>query len=114
MLYYNDGLTDHFMQHNSSYPRYAGIARKIIKNYLGDLYNPETFSYETEYMIRQMIKGYVTLKIFHNQPYDCPVIDHFFRKFLHGEGYTHLNYDQSILDKGYNGVMRGDLPDHNA
>lgn len=114
MLYYGDGLTDYFMKHNTSFPRYASLACKTISHYLSDLYNPETFSYEAEFIIRQMIKAFVKLKVFDKQPYDWLLIDHSFRECFNKWGYTHITYDQSILDKGYNGTLRGLLSEYRS
>lgn len=114
MLYYHDGLTDYYMKHNLSDPRYGFLARKAISYYLGDLYNPETFDYGLEVFIRRLIKSYVELKVFDKQPYDWPFIDNFLRYTLNDAGFKHIEYDMDIIMKGYNGVMRGELPTHCA
>lgn len=114
MLYYNNDFLDFCMHHNKSLSRYRGLARKAIAYYLGDLYNPETLNAEVELLFRQSIRNYIKLKVFDGIPYDWPVIDHFFRKVLHDEGFTHITYDMSILEKGYQGVMRGELPKFGA
>lgn len=114
MGYYNNEFLDEFMFSQETNPRYAGLARKALSYYLGDKYNPETFSGELECFFRSMIKGYVELKVFDGQPYDWPLIDNFFRKVLHDAGYPELNFDIATINKGYNGVMRGELPIYQA
>ena len=114
MFFYKTEEMDFIMRQNRMTPRYAGLARKAFSFYLGDLYNPEEIDLELEFLFRQFIKAYVELKVFDKEPYDWPLIDNFFRKTLYNEGYTFLSYDQSILDKGYNGVMRGKLTVHTA
>lgn len=114
MRYYKDPRIDFFMHHPKSDCLYAGLARKAIHHYLGDLYNPETFDPETELFIRRIIKSCVELKVFHKEPYDWAMIDNFLRKVIHDDGYTHVPYDLALIEKGYNGVSRGDLPKHSA
>lgn len=114
MLYYKNEEIEHFMRQQRTLPRYAGLARKVFHHYLGDLYNPETTDCELEYMMRFYIQGYVRLKVIYKEPYDWPLIDNFFRFILYNEGHTFLTYDDEILNKGYNGVMRGKLPKHRA
>lgn len=112
MLYYKDDFTDFCMHHNMSFPRYRNLARKALSYYLGDKYNPETFDPDIELFLRQCIQDYVEMKVVDKQPYDWQIIDNFFKKVLFDAGFTHLTYDIEILNKGYNGVMRGDLPTH--
>jgi hypothetical protein len=114
MNYYPDDFINFYMHHNKSNPRYAGLARKAIHHYLGDLYNPETFDFELEVFFRRMIKGWIELKVHERIPYDWPDIDNFMCMVLHGNGYTHITYDKEMLKKGYHGVMRGQLPQHHA
>lgn len=103
------------MAQQKARPRYAHLARKALRFYLGDLYDPKTFSAEDEYNFRFYVSGYVELKVFDKEPYDWPAIDTFFRFYLNVIlGYKHIPYDQRILDSGYNGVMRGELPTYHA
>jgi hypothetical protein len=114
MHYYQGSGTDSYMQQPENAPLYAGLARKAIHHYLGDLYNPDTFNFYTELFIRRFIKTCVELKVFDKQPYDWNIIDHFLRMVLHDDGYTHLTYDLTVIEAGYHGVVRGDLPTHHA
>ena len=114
MLYYKSEEIENAMRQPKTLPRYAGLARKVFHFYLGDLYNPETTDCELEYNFRFYIKGFIELKVIDKEPYDWTLIDNFFRFVLHNEGHTFLKYDQSILDKGYNGVLRGKVPKHYA
>jgi len=114
MTYYKCQEIDDFMKLPRTLPRYAGLARKVLSYYLGELYNPETMRCEIEYNIRFYISGIVELKVFEKEPYDWTVIDNFFRFYLFTEGFKHLKYDNTILDKGYNGVMRGELHQYHA
>ncbi|AEV99699.1 hypothetical protein A4D02_35445 [Niastella koreensis] len=113
MLYYKDEFTDFCMNHKTGFLRYAGLARKAISHYLGNRYNPEEFDPAIEFLIRQCIAGWVELKVFDKEPYDWPSIDNFLRYVLNDD-YPDITYDRIILDKGYNGVMRGELPKHHA
>ena len=112
MLYYKSQEIEDVMKHPRALPRFAGLARKALSHYLGDLYNPETLICDIEYNMRFYISGIVEMKVLERVPYDWPVIDHFFRFYLHSEGFTHLTYDDAVMDKGYNGVMHGELPQH--
>ncbi|MBS1509377.1 MAG: hypothetical protein JST86_00935 [Bacteroidetes bacterium] len=112
MLYYKNEEIDHVMRQQRTLPRYAGLARKVFHYYLGDLYNPETMGCDIEFKFRFYIQGFVERKVINKEPYDWPVIDNFFKLVLYHEGYTFLNYDQSILDKGYNGIAHGEQPKH--
>ena len=113
-LYYADELIEEVMNDKMSYPRYRYLARRALKHYLGNLYYPKITDFEIEARFRFYIKGFVEDKVFEDDPYDWPVIDNFFRLVLNYEGYTHITYDQTILDKGYNGVFKGKLPKHYA
>ena len=114
MLYYKTDEIEHVMTQPRTLPRYDGLARQAFNYYLGDLYNPETMPCLLEYRFRFYIPGFIEDKVLENDPYDWPVIDHFFRFVLYHEGYAHITFDQSILDKGYNGVFKGELPKHYA
>ena len=114
MLYYSNEELEHVMNMQINLPRYAGLARKALRYYLGDLYNPETFDADLEYRFRVYIKGYVELKVFDNIPYDWAFIDNFFRIALYEQGFTNITNENSAIDKGYHGIMRGELPDHHA
>lgn len=114
MQYYPDGMTDYFMKHPVSNPRYTTLARKAISHYLGDRYNPETFNFKTEVMIRRYIKGFVELKVQERVPYDWSFIDNFLRKVIHDDGFTHISYDINKITCGYHGIRRSELPKHYA
>ncbi|MFN8290193.1 MAG: hypothetical protein U0U70_08055 [Chitinophagaceae bacterium] len=114
MLYYMNNEIEKAMSQPKTLPRYSGLARKAIQYYLGDIYNPETFPIELEYRFRFYIQGFIELKVLEKQPYDWPVIDNFFRFVLNYEGFSHIPFNDDIINKGYNGVMRGELPKHHA
>lgn len=111
--YFKTKEDERFFNSSIGLARYGGLARKALSHYLGDKYIPGEFRLDLEFFFRGMIQGWVELKVFDNIPYDWPVIDNFFRKVLHDAGYD-ISYDQSILDKGYHGVFRGDLPQFHA
>lgn len=102
------------MKQQRAFPRYAGLARKALLHYLGNRYNPHEMDCALEYLFRRWIKGCVELKVIENEPYDWGWIDNFFRMVLYNEGYTDLVYDDSIIEKGYNGVERSKLPVYQA
>ena len=105
-IFYKDDLTDKLMHENSNFPRYRHLARKAISHYLGDLYNPEIFDPNIELFLRQCIRDYVEMKVVEKIPYDWVVIDNFFKKILFDYGYTHLEFNMSALQNGYQGVIR--------
>lgn len=109
MNLYKDEFTDILMRHPKSNPRYASLARKTLSHYLGDRYDPATFDHEIEFFIRNCIEIYVVLKVTEKEPYDWEVIDNFFKKVLFDHGYTDLEFDMTKIERGYNGVNRGDL-----
>lgn len=114
MSYYNDDFTDFVMKKPTFLPRYSGLARKALRYYLGDRYDPHTFDFKTEFVFRQIIQTCVQLRVFEKQEYDWEVIDHFFRKVLNDVGFEDVAFDPEVLEKGYNGVMRGDLPNYHC
>jgi hypothetical protein len=113
MRYYIHEDLDNIMNLPKYSPRYASLARKALSHYLGDKYNPEEFPLGVEFMFRAFIRGYVELRVFDKEPYDWPFIDNFFKFYLANEGYD-LAYDESKFMKGYNGVIRGDLPEYHC
>lgn len=112
-LYYADEIIEQVMHGPNSYPRYRHLARKALKHYLGNLYDPKTMDFEIEANFRFYIMGCVESKVYEKEPYDWNWIDHFLRYVLsYCEGYTHITYDDSVIDKGYNGVSRGKVTVH--
>ncbi|MBS1509379.1 MAG: hypothetical protein JST86_00945 [Bacteroidetes bacterium] len=90
--------------------RYAGIVRRMISKYLGDLYNPETFSWVEELVLRKFVKEWVEQKVIHKVPYDCNYIDNAFKKTLYDYGFTHVEFDHSTIEKGYEGIDYHEWP----
>jgi hypothetical protein len=114
MNLYKDDFTDFLMKDPKSNPRYAGLARKALSYYLGEKYDPATFDYDLEFFIRNIIESFVELKVFDKEPYDWPFIDNFLKLVLFDQGYTRLEVDRTKFEKGYNGVIRGELPEYRA
>lgn len=113
MLYYRNEHIEDLMRQPRTSPRYAKLARKALSYYLGEKYNPEEFDISVEFAFREFIRGYIKLKVFDKEPYDWPFIDNFFRFYLSNEGYD-LPYNENAFMRGYNGVIRSELPDYHC
>jgi hypothetical protein len=102
-LYYADELIEEVMNDKKSYPRYRHLARKALKHYLGNLYFPKTLDPDVEFQIRDFIYTCVHIKVINRVPYHWEFIDNYLRRLLHQAGFTHLEFDNVLVEKRYHG-----------
>lgn len=100
--YYGCAVTDEFLFTNpKSLPRYGNLARKVMMHYLGERYNPHLHGLVHEPFLRQMIKEFVSYKVFNRlSEYDWEWLDQSFRKYFNGCFDLDLPFDQNRIQAG--------------
>ncbi|MDF2380507.1 hypothetical protein JMG10_03435 [Nostoc ellipsosporum NOK] len=103
MPYYKDDYTDFIMHHNQTIPRYKELARKALRHYLVDRYDPKMLDPQIELAFREFIYLCVHIKVINRVPYHWDFIDNYFKRCLAEFGFTDLEFDSVILDNRYHG-----------
>lgn len=103
--YYGCTFADEFLFRNpKSLPRYGSLARKVMMHYLGERYNPHIHGLAHEPFLRQMIKEFVSYKVFNCLPeYDWEWLDQSFRKYFNGCFHLDLPFDPKRIRAGLKG-----------
>lgn len=106
--YYGCAFTDDYLFRNpDSLPRYGHLARKVMMHYLGEAYNPHTLGLTHEPFLRQMIREFVSYKVFNRlTAYDWEWLDNSFRRYFNKSFNLDLPVNEQRIKAGLAGQAR--------
>jgi len=83
--------------HGEEYRRFAPLARKALRHYAKDAYNPHTIEKITEHMVRKYICNFVRVKVEEKVQYDWEFIDNFMKMVIGDLLKIDIPYDEARL-----------------
>ncbi len=91
------------------YLRYAPLARKALRHYAKDAYDPHTVDFSPEWWLRVHIENIITTKVQNKIQYDWELIDNFLKKVIGMLMKIDIPYDAERLEYA---ISEAQVPDH--
>lgn len=78
--------------------RYAPLARKVLRHYAKDAYDPHTIDFEIEWWVREHVANFIDIKVKNRVQYDWEYMDHYFKRVIGRLMNIDIPYDEARLD----------------
>lgn len=80
------------------YLRYAPLARKALRHYAKNAYDPHTIDFVPECRVRKFIANFIIVKVENKVQYDWEFIDNFLKMTIGNLLKIDIPYDEARLD----------------
>ncbi len=71
-----------FLRGADQYLRYAPLARKALRHYAKDAYDPHTIDFAPEWWVRRYVANFIIIKVENKVQYDWEFIDNFMKMVI--------------------------------